>query len=331
MPERVLTDVLIVGAGLSGLMAARVLKDAGVGTVLVEKGPVVGGRLATVPVGPGIADQGAQFFTARDPEFQTHVDAWVANDLAFIWSRGWSDGSVSDNPRDGHARYAVRNGLNALAQHLSAGQDCRLATQISKLSFDGEHWQAYSVGGDVFEAQRVLLTAPVPQSLALLAAGDTQLTAEEAEVLAHVEYDPCLCGLFWIEGDIYLPEPGALQRSYADIAWISDNWRKGISPNGRIITIHASPGYSREHFEDSDQALISRFTAELVAFMNPTSHLREAKIKRWRYAQPSKLYPQRFLAATGLPLVFAGDAFAGPRVEGAALSGLAAARMLLAK
>ncbi|MCC6614413.1 MAG: FAD-dependent oxidoreductase [Anaerolineae bacterium] len=331
MPERVLTDVLIVGAGLSGLMAARVLKDAGVDTVLVEKGAEVGGRLATGRVGPGIADQGAQFFTARDPEFQTHVDAWVADDLAYIWSRGWSDGSVSDNPRDGHARYAIKDGVGALAQHLATGQHCHLETQISKLTFDEGRWQGHTVGGSIFEAQRLLLTPPVPQSLALLAAGGVELDGEEAEVLGQIDYDPCLCGLFWIEGDIYLPEPGALQRSYADIAWIADNWRKGISPDARIITIQASPGYSRDHFEDSDQALISRFTAELVAFMNPTAHLREAKIKRWRYAQPSKLYPQRFLAATGLPLVFAGDAFAGPRVEGAALSGLAAARALLAK
>ncbi|MCB1647843.1 MAG: FAD-dependent oxidoreductase, partial [Pseudomonadales bacterium] len=154
MPERVLTDVLIVGAGLSGLMAARVLKDAGVDTILVDKGQMVGGRLATGRVGPGVADQGAQFFTARAPEFQAHVDAWVADDLVYIWSRGWSDGSVSDNPRDGHARYAVRDGLNALAQHLANGLDCRLGTQISKLVFDGERWHAHAVSGDVFEAQR---------------------------------------------------------------------------------------------------------------------------------------------------------------------------------
>ncbi|MCL4246543.1 MAG: FAD-dependent oxidoreductase [Anaerolineae bacterium] len=331
MPERVLTDVLIVGAGVSGLMAAHVLKGAGASVVVVDKGNEVGGRLATWTIGAGSADLGAQFFTARDPEFQTHVDSWIADDLAFVWSRGWSDGSVSDNPRDGHARYAIRGGLATLAQHLAQGLDCRLETQIARLLFDGERWAAQSADSMVYEAKQVLLTPPVPESLKLLAAGNIQLVSAEAELLDQIDYQPCLCGVFWIDGDIYLPEPGALQRAYADVAWIADNWRKGISPDARIITVQASSGYSHEHFEDSDEAIISRFTAELVAFMNPNAHVREVQIKRWRYAQPMKLHPHRFLAATGLPLVFAGDAFAGPRIEGAALSGLAAARALLAK
>ncbi|MCA9904273.1 MAG: FAD-dependent oxidoreductase [Anaerolineae bacterium] len=331
MPDRVLTDVLIVGAGLSGLMAAHVLNGAGVSVVVVDKGKQVGGRLATYTVGAGLADLGAQFFTARDPEFQTHVDSWIADELAFIWSRGWSDGSVSDNPRDGHARYAIRGGLTRLAQHLAQDLDCRLETPIEKLSFDGERCTAHAIDGILYEAKQILLTPPVPESLALLAAGNVQLVPAEDELLREIDYQPCLCVVFRIDGDIYLPEPGALQRAYADIAWIADNWRKGISPDARTITVQASSGYSHEHFEDSDEAIISRFTAELVAFMNPNAHVREVQIKRWRYAQPMKLYPHRFLAATGLPLVFAGDAFAGPRIEGAALSGLAAARALLAK
>ena len=51
------------------------------------------------------------------------------------------------------------------------------------------------------------------------------------------------------------------------------------------------------------------------------------------YAQPIDCYPERFLhtAVDGLPIVFAGDAFKHARVEGAALSGLAAAESLLAK
>ncbi|MGD9093294.1 MAG: hypothetical protein PVF74_10630, partial [Anaerolineales bacterium] len=48
------------------------------------------------------------------------------------------------------------------------------------------------------------------------------------------------------------------------------------------------------------------------------------QLHKWRYSQPARIYPERFLEIQGSqPLFFAGDAFGGPRVEGAALSGMA--------
>ncbi len=53
-------------------------------------------------------------------------------------------------------------------------------------------------------------------------------------------------------------------------------------------------------------------------------------MKRWRYAQPTTGYDERCLATDGAALVFAGDAFGEAKVEGAARSGMAAARALAA-
>jgi len=58
---------------------------------------------------------------------------------------------------------------------------------------------------------------------------------------------------------------------------------------------------------------------------------RTAVLHRWRFSMPVDPYPERFLHIPGpAPLLFAGDAFNGPRVEGAALSGMAAAQELIA-
>lgn len=322
-------DVLIVGAGLSGLMAAHELDARGLSTLLLDKGRSVGGRLATRRVGPGRADHGAQFFTVRSPEFQAWVERWWAEGLVFAWSTGWSSGSLVDASSDGHPRYAVRGGMNALAQHLAQGLDVRVETQVTSVTPTADGWQATDQTGQLFSGRVLLLTAPVPQSLALLAASGVALAGRDREDLERIEYAPSLAGIFWLDRPLHLPEPGALQRSNAPIAWIADNQRKGISPEATLATVHAAPEISRIVWQAPEQVVLESLYDGLRPFLAPGTQVVESQLKRWRYAMPVELYPERVLLAAGLPpLAFAGDAFGGSRVEGAALSGLAAGQRL---
>ena len=65
--------IAIIGAGMAGLSAALALKAAGRNPVLFDKGRGPGGRMsarrAQTPLGEVRFDHGAQFFTARDPDF----------------------------------------------------------------------------------------------------------------------------------------------------------------------------------------------------------------------------------------------------------------------
>ena len=67
--------IIVVGAGLSGLSAARELSSRGHDVTVFDKGRGVGGRLATRRAGSAVFDHGAQFFTARSDEFQQQVDS----------------------------------------------------------------------------------------------------------------------------------------------------------------------------------------------------------------------------------------------------------------
>jgi len=327
--EHVVTDVLVVGAGLTGLMAAHVLQERGLGVTLVDKGRSVGGRLATRRIGPGKADHGAQFFTVRSPEFESWVDGWIADGLVYRWSTGWSDGSLVPATADGHPRYAVQGGMNALAKHLARGLDTRVGVRLASVNPDGGGWRSEDEGGRIYVSQALLLTAPVPQSLALLDAGNVQLEPEDRRLLEPIDYAPCLAGLFQVDGSVHLPEPGALQQPGAAISWISDNQRKGISPDAAIITVHAGPDFSRRLFDRSDAEALAELEAGLRPFLDQQTVIVEAQLKRWSYALPTVLHSDRCLVATGLPtLVFAGDAFGGPRIEGAALSGLFAGQVV---
>lgn len=326
-------DVVIVGAGISGLAAARLLGGRGQKVLVLDKGRSVGGRLATRRIGGGTADHGAQFFTVRSPEFKQVVDRWLAANQVYVWANGFSAGSLGGVEHDGHPRFAARGGMNTLAKSLAADAGENVIFQVNvtvkAITLTAEGWTVQDDAGNSYFSRKLLLTPPVPQSVALL--GDTinQLSAADREALTLIEYAPNLCGLFVVAGDVLFPEPGALQRHTEPISWIADNQRKGISDGARVITAHGSPGMSRKYWDRSDADVLATIQGALQPFLAEGASITESALKRWRYALPTVLHPERYLLANGVaPLAFAGDAFYEARVEGAYLSGLAAGAAL---
>ena len=322
-------DVLIVGAGISGLMAANELNKRGKTVLVVDKGRGVGGRMSTRRIGPGRADHGAQFFTVRQDRFQTAVSDWIKAGVVHQWSSGWSDTPGQDAPTDGYPRYAGRNGMNQIPKYLAKSQNVVTQCQITQITAVSGLWTAVDTHQYQYTSHRLLLTPPVPQSLALLDAGHVSLPPAIRSALEKISYHPCIAGMFWVEGAVDLPAPGALQRPDHPFSWISNNQVKGISPDAQLITIHTNPELSWELWDEPDRIKIETLLNGLRPFLAPNAVIREAQAHRWRYARPITYYPQRTLFTQDpLPLAFAGDAFQEPRVEGAALSGLAAASRL---
>ena len=328
-----MSHTLIIGAGLTGLMAAHRLTERGQTVTVLEKGRSVGGRLATRRVGGGHADHGAQFFTVREDSFNAYVQRWQADGLIYEWARGWSDGT-SPAKTDGFPRYAVKGGLNALAVHLKNSLPGDLANvlvnvKVTALSSEGGGWRITDETGQIFTADSLILTAPVPQSLALLDAGQTVLSEPDRTALSAVRYHSCLCGLILLDRPSSIPSPGAVQRPDFWVTWLADNQRKGISAQP-LLTLHADPAYSAARYDAPDADILADFEPVWRAYA-PDAVIVSSEVKRWRYSQPAVMHPAPSLLADGLPpLAFAGDAFGAlSRMEGAALSGLAAAECVL--
>ena len=152
------------------------------------------------------------------------------------------------------------------------------------------------------------------------------LSNGDADALATISYDPCLAVMAVLDGPSGLPEPGAVDPADGPIDWMADNLLKGVSAVP-AVTIHATADFSRSHWEASDDDVADELlvAACLASGVVPAT----VQVQRWRYAKPSVVHPARCLLVDGMaPLVCAGDAFGGAKVEGAALSGAAAAQAL---
>ncbi len=313
--------VAIVGAGLSGLVAARRLVDAGVDVTLVDKGRAPGGRLATRRIGEATLDHGAQFFTVRTPAFQRQVDDWTDRGLVSIWSHGF----VSD---DGHARYVAVNGMNSLAKDLAGGLDVRCSTMAFTIrpaatGVDAAAWQVVIDDGSTVDGDAVIVTTPLPQAFSLLV--DSGIELDEAMI--RTGYDRTIALLATLDGRPEIPAPGGVQAPNADIGFVADNHAKGVSA-APAITVHASASWSEEHWDDDPDDL-RRLLLELSSSWIGTAGIVEAQVKKWRFATPQSPWPDPCWVAPGGTVVLAGDAFDGPRVEAAHNSGLAAAHALV--
>ena len=314
----------MVGAGMAGLTAAHRLSGV-TEVVILDKGRGVGGRLATRRIGDATIDHGAQFITTHTSEFAELVERLVGEHVVAPWFRG-RVGPDGVNDSDGHTRFRGSVSMNAIAKSLAIGLDVRTASQVAALRQNGESWEVALVDGSELVADAVIATSPVPQTIALLQNGEVTLAAKDEAALEAIEYDPCLAFMAVLDGPSGLAEPGAINPVDGPIDWVADNYLKGISAVP-AVTIHATPEFSRAQWDASDEVITEALldAAQLESSVISGS----IQIQRWRYARPSVEHPERFLQLSGVqPFVCAGDAFGGAKVEGAALSGAAAAEAI---
>jgi predicted NAD/FAD-dependent oxidoreductase len=313
-------DVLILGAGMSGLMAARDLVQAGRRVLVVDKGRGIGGRMAYRRIGEAIFDHGAQYVSARDERFCRVVEALAEQGMMAAWSE-----SMPGLPGD-HLRWRGAPHMKAIPVALSSGIEVVCGTKIDSIHRHGNGWRVMCEGGGVIDCAAMIVTVPIPQALALLDAGGVTVEDSMRQRLEQVEYSRCFTVMAVLDQPSGVPAPGVMTFSEGPLAWLADNQVKGISPVP-ALTLQASAACSLARWEMDRQETAQLLLAEAAKYVS--AQVVEHQIHGWRFSKPVHLYGEPF-AAVGDGLWLAGDAFGGGRVEGAALSGWAAAADLLA-
>jgi hypothetical protein len=305
---------LVIGAGLSGLTAAHELQRQGWAVTVLDKGRGVGGRLASRSIDGARFDHGAQYFSTKTPEFQRFVAELQAADLVAEWPLGF----------DRHPRYVLRGGMSGLAKYLARHLDVRTGEKVTQLRAVAGGLEAETEVDTTFSAAHLLLTAPVPQALALLETAGTVPVPERTRLEA-IGYEPCLAVMAVLDVPSRIPAPGGIKFDDGPIGWLADNQQKGISELPSV-TIHGSPAFSREHLE-ADLNDTARHLLDLAAAWVPPGSVRTFQVHRWRYSLAARRQEAEFLRLEQpIPVLLGGDAFGMGNVEGAFRSGLAMAR-----
>lgn len=317
------TDVLVIGAGISGLLCAKKLKDAGARVCVLDKGRGLGGRMATRRMAGGRLDHGAQFFTVRDPRLQEMVDGWLDAGVIKEWFRH----SPEDSNPNGYPRYCGVHGMTDIGKHLAADLEVHRESRVTELARDIDKWAAICDNGTVFSAPYMVVSAPLPQALSLLDTSGIDYAGGDAPALRRIRYAKGLATLAILDGPSKLPPVGHVRLSVSPLSWIADNQMKGISPAVSAITIHADAEFAEAHWDSPDEVRGPLMIEAAQPWLG--SEVLDYKCHRWGFTTPLNPWHEAQYTNAAIKLTLAGDAFGGARVEGAAVSGLEAAEAVI--
>jgi len=312
--------IAILGAGISGLVCARVLAQAGHHVTVWEKSRSLGGRCATRKFGDHVVDHGLQYFTLRDIKIREEVQKLCGAKLKILPNPILVAGQDGEVYRDGEERFYLEDGNNRLGAILADGVLVRKEVEVKMIEKARKKWR---VEGEEYDV--VVSSCPLPQTAALL-----------GKKISSPGYDPCLTVLL----EYLVPrEDSSGGSAYArmdptgrdPLAWTAcENVKIGrIVDGSTVYVVQASSEYSREHLEQSPEY----WASDLQVLLEKLWHLDSEKrgsvfAHRWRYARSCA--DREMLSDLPAGIFLCGDSVSESRLESVWQSGWETAKKILA-
>ena len=322
------TPIAIIGAGIAGLSAATALQAAGQSVRLFDKSRGSGGRMSSKRSEVGALDLGAKYFVVTDPAFAAAVEQWADNDLVEPWAPVLykrEDGRLVPTA-DSTTRWVGTPRMSSLTRallgELPATFDCRI-TEV----FRGErYWTLVDAKGTCYGPfSQVIVATPAPQAAPLLSAAP-RLAAAAASVAMQPTWAVALAF------EQPLPVDAECIEGSGDTfdCLLRNSCKPGRENRLDTWVLHASEAWTRQHLDAPREQVIDQLTgafAELLGCTLPAPAF--ALAHRWLYAVPAQPHLSGAFSAPPIALHACGDWCLSGDVEGAWLSGQAAARHAL--
>jgi renalase len=335
-------DVVIIGAGISGLACAQVLASAGKTVRVIERSRGLGGRCATRRVEGQPIDHGLVFVHGDSSAFLAAL-----RETPGPWREGWpilvKGSGTPCQPSaftPGSQRLAHAQGINAFAKHLAKGLDVVLETSATDLQLGdtGITVLAKQKDAEVTATARAVVSAMAgPQELALLGHSRLPASIETARaLLSMMPSVPCATVIALYpahaprpEWDLWYPEESAA------LLLMAHDSAKREDPAHLALVLQARPAWSAERVGQCPQEWGPRLLEEagrlLGSWATEPAHW---QAHMWRHARVSSdcelAAPLLLDLGQGRRLGLAGELFAqGGGVQAAWESGRHLAHRLL--
>lgn len=347
----------VIGGGLAGVTAARLIAAAGLPVVLHERDPQCGGRLGAVQLqrsSPLVAGMGCSYIKATDPLFQAQLDAWAQDGLVQEWTTAnphtiSAPGVWSSLPlEEGERWYSGRPHMGSLAE-LTADEQRLIDVQRGEVydaNFEASTWvlatQVDDTGAEGAATEGtieshlhsdLIIATPVSDAQAFL---ERKLLDRALGRARHKDFlKERVAATFVFERGLDLPFNFAVLSCSPITVAICDSDRLGESGSAPEVWVVQSDTKwaakaldDRRELPDLASELLAEFGAALGLGELPA--VRESVATVWAYGDMDYGLEGGCVWLDDLRLGLAGDWAYDGRVEGAWLSGRAAARKLLA-
>ncbi len=325
---RSIPKIAVIGAGVSGAIAARTLQDHGLEVTVFEKSMKAGGRMATRRDDSAYFDHGAQYFTARDATFHRYVESWLEQGVIQEWHPRiavFNEQQRTENERSSIRRFVGTPNMRSVCDHLLADVNVRFETRIGEVSFIEKHIHVcdYENRAELGAFDYVISALPAPQAAELF-----KTSRIFSSRLAQVDMQPCWALLLELDHKLKVDWDAAFVNNSC-IRWIARNGTKPNRPSCENVVVHAAFDWSHKNVEQEPQSIQHTLLEQVLPYLQVNQKsIRKCQVHRWRYAISTHSVPERYLSSDRR-LIASGDWAAGAKVEGAFLSGIAAAGAVL--
>lgn len=339
-------DIGVIGAGLSGLVAAKMLSEGGHSVRVYERQQSVGGRLASMKVGENndiLVDHREPCFAAHDPKFKKFVDELSEKGLLKVWD----DHFPFFNGEEMETRYPAREdtdyyyapaGMDQIGKYMSRWVDVASNERVGGFTFIGRDrhikkpWMLNLTSADVYEVDAVIVATPAPQAYGLINSAQDETDVKKLITeLEYIEYNSCFSIILTYKG-AKQPDWKAIECTSAEVDWIINESSKRDTGDDLVVVIHSSHNYYTSHHGQKPQDTIkqllnaaAKITGDWITKPDWTH------IHNWKYRQPINPLAKPFLEIDRIDgtLALIGDYYNGKTIEAAYLSGCALAERWL--